>query len=174
LGAPALTLALFVALGIFGWTLLEYGLHRGIFHFEPDPKKEYQLELAYLIHGIHHDYPWDGDRLVMPPMVTLLISALLWWPITLAVGPVLNSAFYAGLLLGYMAYDLTHYYLHHAVPTTRLGKWLRRYHLVHHFSTPEVRYGITTPLWDHVFRTYPKDKYAGITDQKVDDLEAHA
>ena len=161
-----------VALGVLAWTLLEYLLHRFLFHFEPDPKKEWQVDLSWLIHGIHHDYPWDGDRLVMPPFATLVISALLWIPITLVAGPVFNAALYAGMVFGYMAYDLTHYYLHHGVPTTALGKWLRRYHLVHHFSTPEVRYGITTPLWDHVFRTYPVDRYAGLNDQKVDELEA--
>ncbi len=174
LGAPVLTVAAVVALGVLGWTFLEYMLHRYVFHFEPNPKKEWQVDLSWLIHGIHHDYPWDGDRLVMPPTVTALVSLLLWAPINLAFGHVLNGAFWAGLLLGYIAYDLTHYYLHHAVPTTAMGKWLRRYHLVHHFSTPEVRYGITTPLWDHVFRTYPKDKYAGITETKVNELESHA
>ena len=144
--------AIFAA-GIFAWTLLEYGLHRYVFHFEPNPESEFQVESMWLIHGIHHDYPWDGDRLVMPPMATLFVSALLWFPIRWAFGPHYNFAFFGGLVLGYVAYDLTHYWLHHAVPKSKMGKWLRSYHLVHHFSTPHVRYGITTPLWDHVFGT---------------------
>ena len=72
----------------------------------------------------------------------------------------------AGMVGGYVWYDLTHYYLHHAAPKTAFGKWLRRYHLVHHFQTPEVRYGITTPLWDHVFGTYPRDRYQGLPDDE--------
>jgi len=170
----ALAASAIFAVGIFAWTLLEYGLHRYVFHFEPDPKSELQVESMWLIHGIHHDYPWDGDRLVMPPMATLFVSALLWFPIRWAFGPHYNFAFFGGLVLGYVAYDLTHYWLHHAVPKSKMGKWLRSYHLVHHFSTPHVRYGITTPLWDHVFGTYPHDKYAGISDSKVDELESHA
>lgn len=171
-GSSAGAIAAWVAGGVAGWTLLEYLLHRWVFHFTPNPQKQWQLDVSWLIHGVHHDYPWDPDRLVMPPTATVVISALLWLPITWVAGPLYNTALYAGLVVGYMAYDLTHYYLHHAVPTTPLGKWLRRYHLVHHFSTPEQRYGITTPLWDHVFGTAPKDKYAGYTDQKVDELEA--
>ena len=77
---------------------------------------------------------------------------------------------FAGLVLGYVWYDLTHYYLHHALPTTAMGKWLRKYHLVHHFKTPGVRYGITTPLWDLVFGTYPKDSYQ----EKADEIVAEA
>ena len=58
-------LALFL-FGVFAWTLLEYGLHRAIFHFAWDEKSPLQDDLGFLIHGIHHDYPWDPDRLVMP------------------------------------------------------------------------------------------------------------
>ena len=65
----------------------------------------------------------------------------------------LEHGWFAGLVAGYVWYDLTHYYLHHAAPTTPAGKWLRKYHLVHHFQTPDRRYGITTPLesWNPVW-----------------------
>jgi dihydroceramide fatty acyl 2-hydroxylase len=162
MGAKAI--AGWAALGVLSWTLLEYGLHRFIFHFEPDPRSEVQKEAAWLIHGIHHDYPWDRDRLVMPPMATALIALAVWFAFRF-LGSV-EHAWMAGMVGGYVWYDLTHYYLHHAAPTTAFGKWLRRYHLVHHFQTPQVRYGITTPLWDHVFRTYPHDKYLGLPDDE--------
>lgn len=155
--ASAFATAGMVFVGVLAWTLLEYGLHRFVFHFEPSPDSEFQKDLSFLIHGIHHDYPWDADRLVMPPVVAALIAVVCWFPSKAAWGS-LHYGFFAGLVAGYMAYDLTHYFLHHGVPKSRLGKWLRRYHLVHHFATPEVRYGITTPLWDWVFRTYPKDE----------------
>ena len=117
-----------------------------------------------VIHGIHHDYPWDRDRLVMPPTVTALLAAAVWFGFRFLGAA--EHAWMAGVVSGYVWYDLTHYYLHHAAPTTAFGKWLRRYHLVHHFQTPEVRYGITTPLWDYVFRTYPRDRYQGLPDDE--------
>lgn len=160
-----LAIAGLAALGVLAWTLLEYGLHRYVFHFEPSAHSELQQEASWLIHGIHHDYPWDRDRLVMPPTVSALIAVGVWFAFRW-LGPA-EHAWMAGMVGGYVWYDLTHYYLHHAAPTTRFGKWLRRYHLVHHFQTPEVRYGITTPLWDLVFGTYPRDRYQGLPDDEA-------
>jgi dihydroceramide fatty acyl 2-hydroxylase len=158
---PALSVAPLLGMllaGVVTWTLMEYGLHRFIFHYKPNPDSTLQRDLSFLIHGIHHDYPWDADRLVMPPVISALIAVGVWFPTRLLLGAHLHPPFFAGLVGGYVWYDLTHYYLHHGVPTSRLGKWLRRYHLVHHFSTPEIRYGITTPLWDLLFSTYPKEE----------------
>ncbi len=160
-----------LAVGIAAWTLLEYLLHRYLFHFTPNPQSEWQVDLSWLIHGIHHDYPWDPDRLVMPPFATFVISAALWPLFHALGGAVYDTSFFAGLLLGYMWYDLTHYYVHHAVPTTRWGKWLRRYHLLHHFDAAELRYGITSPLWDWVFRTGPRDTTPPLDDAAVTALE---
>ena len=167
-------IAVMFAAGLLAWTLLEYILHRFVFHHEPDPRSELQTDAMWLIHGIHHDYPWDGDRLGMPPPVTALFSFMLWVPLKALLGAHLHYPFFAGIVAGYVVYDLTHYWLHHAVPKSAVGKWLRRYHLVHHFSTPEVRYGITTPLWDLVFSTFPKDKYVGLREEKVAEMEEQA
>jgi dihydroceramide fatty acyl 2-hydroxylase len=160
-----LSIALWAAFGVLSWTLLEYLLHRYVFHFAPAEKSQLQRDASWLIHGIHHDYPWDRDRLVMPPTVTAIIAASVWFGFRFLGSA--EHAWFSGLVLGYVWYDLTHYYLHHAAPVTPVGKWLRRYHLVHHFQTPEVRYGITSPLWDFVFRTYPRDKYQGLPDDET-------
>jgi len=167
----ALAMTAWAALGVFSWTLLEYLLHRWIFHFAPDHASETQRDASFLIHGIHHDYPWDRDRLVMPPTVTAVIAVVVWFSFRW-MGE-LEYAWFAGTLAGYIWYDLTHYYLHHAAPTSAAGKWLRKYHLVHHFQTPDRRYGITTPLWDFVFQTYPHDKHQGLPDD-VARIEAGA
>ena len=156
------------ALGVFAWTFLEYVLHRWVFHWKPDQKVEWQRDASWLIHGIHHDYPYDADRLVMPPTVTAIIAVLLWFPVKAALGAHLHYPFFAGLVAGYVWYDLTHYYLHHAVPRTAIGRWMRKYHLVHHFQTPAVRYGITSPLWDHVFGTYPRDRYQRASEVEIE------
>jgi len=155
-----------VAAGAFSWTFLEYLLHRWVFHFQPSTRSELQRDASFLIHGIHHDYPWDRDRLVMPPTVTAVIAIAVWVAFRWMGG--LEYAWFAGMVAGYVWYDLTHYYLHHAVPRTAFGKWLRKYHLVHHFQTPDVRYGITSPLWDFVFRTYPRDRYQGVSESELE------
>jgi dihydroceramide fatty acyl 2-hydroxylase len=167
-GARAADQLTFVAIGVGAWTLVEYLLHRFLFHLEPDESSEFQRDAHFLIHGIHHDYPWDGDRLVFPPFAAAVTALGLWFPLHFVFGGHFFAGF-GGVVIGYVWYDLTHYYLHHGKPTTRLGRWLRRYHLVHHFSTPHVRYGITTPLWDLVFGTYPRDAAASV---RTDPAEA--
>jgi 4-hydroxysphinganine ceramide fatty acyl 2-hydroxylase len=59
----------------------------------------------------------------------------------------------AGLLTGYIVYDMTHYYTHHARPKTRWGKWLKAWHLAHHHKYWTRMYGVSSPIWDLVFRT---------------------
>jgi sterol desaturase/sphingolipid hydroxylase (fatty acid hydroxylase superfamily) len=140
--------------GLFVWTLLEYVLHRFVFHFAVNPGSELQRDLYFLIHGVHHDYPYDADRLVMPPLGSLLIALVLAPPIYLALGPVYFPAAFAGLIAGYLWYDLTHYAVHHWHPRTVLGRLQRRNHLVHHFQGEPMFYGVTTPLWDLIFGTY--------------------
>ncbi|MFL5400530.1 MAG: hypothetical protein ACJ79P_21745, partial [Myxococcales bacterium] len=95
------------ALGMLGWTLLEYLLHRYVFHFAPDPRKEWQRDASFLIHGIHHDYPYDRDRLVMPPTVTAVFALVVWVPVHALLGPHLDRPFFAGIVIGYVIYDLT-------------------------------------------------------------------
>jgi len=75
----------------------------------------------------------------MPPTVTAVIAVLVW--VAFRWMGAVEYAWFAGTVGGYIWYDLTHYYLHHAAPTTAAGKWLRKYHLVHHFQTPDRRYG---------------------------------
>ncbi len=81
------------------------------------------------------------------------VAAVLFGGLVLALG--LGSAFptMGGLLIGYILYDMTHYYTHHAKPRTRWGKFLRAYHLAHHHKHWEAMFGVSNPFWDIVFRT---------------------
>ncbi len=150
------TAASLVAAGLLSWTLLEYTLHRFVFHFRPNPASELQRDLAFLIHGVHHDYPWDPDRLVMPPVVAAALAVVIGWPLHAAMGPLYFPAFFAGLVGGYVWYDLTHYAVHHAAQHTAFGRVQRRNHFLHHFKEHDALYGVTTPLWDFVFGTYAR------------------
>jgi sterol desaturase/sphingolipid hydroxylase (fatty acid hydroxylase superfamily) len=157
-GLASAEAALWVLGGVFFWTFLEYLLHRWVFHFEPDPASEFQKDLSFLVHGVHHLWPHDPDRLVMPPVVAGTLALLVGAPLRLALDPRAFPAFFAGLLAGYLWYDLTHYAVHHLKPRTALGEAQRRYHYLHHFKTPDRRYGVTTPLWDLVFGTLPDEE----------------
>jgi sterol desaturase/sphingolipid hydroxylase (fatty acid hydroxylase superfamily) len=149
LGWPATIAAAFA--GYVLWTLVEYLVHRFLFHL--DLRGPRGARAHFLIHGIHHEYPQDRWRLVIPPLMSLSIVlpvALLVW---LVLGANLAPPTLAGFMIGFTGYDLVHYHLHHARPRTQLGKWLQRRHFRHHFQDATTRFGVAAPWWDILFGT---------------------
>ncbi|HKQ68459.1 MAG TPA: sterol desaturase family protein [Polyangiaceae bacterium] len=144
--------ALLFAAGWLFWTLLEYVLHRFLFHMAAHTPEE-RLR-AFLMHGYHHEFPSDGMRLVAPPLMSWPLGLAVGVLMYLIVGPVFWIFSFAGAAAGYIAYDWIHYYTHHAHPRTALGRRLKRYHLAHHFSDDGSHFGVSSPLWDVIFRTY--------------------
>ena len=145
-----------VAAFLGGWlafSLFEYALHRFVFHGPfPDNRGG---QIAWLMaHGYHHAYPSDPDRLVMPPLGSLPLVGIFVVFYLLALGQGLGLGFLAGTLAGYITYDSMHYLMHHRQPRTAMGAWLRRYHQLHHHVDEPTRYGVSSPVWDLVFRTY--------------------
>ena len=151
LGVGAVVGVFFVGLAF--WSLAEYLLHRFVFHFEPDSR--WGRRLHFIIHGVHHDYPHDPMRLVMPPSVSVPLAILVFLGFRALLGDAWSLPFFAGFLVGYLIYDMTHYHLHHHRSTHRLSLALRRYHYRHHFQQSSRGYGVTSPVWDRVFRTNP-------------------
>ncbi|KAG5255426.1 fatty acid hydroxylase [Salix suchowensis] len=148
--------------GIFIWTLLEYTLHRFLFHIKT--KSYWGNTLHYLLHGCHHKHPMDGLRLVFPPAATAILLVPFSSPV-LEYGLVVCFSFnyscsFGGGLLGYVMYDCTHYYLHHGHPGNDVPKNLKKYHMNHHFRVQDKGFGITSSLWDRVFGTLPPSKMA--------------
>jgi len=139
------------AAGYAMWTLFEYWLHRLVFHFEPD--RGVGARMHWIIHGVHHDHPNDPMRLVMPPAVSMPLGALVFGALYLVFGRGDAPAVAAGFFAGYLAYDMTHYYLHHFRPRGPLGRMLRERHMRHHFQDDTRGFGISAPYWDEVFRT---------------------
>ena len=64
-------------------------------------------------------------------------------------------AFFPGFLLGYISYGSMHYAIHAYAPP-RFMKALWRNHAMHHYETPDMGYGVSSVLWDHIFGTVPK------------------
>jgi sterol desaturase/sphingolipid hydroxylase (fatty acid hydroxylase superfamily) len=140
-----------VFFGFLFWTLFEYVFHRSVFHFWP--KGKFQSWLQFTIHGVHHQYPHDKDRLVMPVTISLLIAGLLFWLFYATLGQP-AYAFTAGFMLGYLFYDMMHYSIHNFdTPNNKLGQLIWRHHLAHHFLDTGNGYGVSTPVWDYVFGT---------------------
>ncbi len=154
-GFAAWELLLLSLAGIGIWTLTEYWLHRLVFHWEPD--NDFGRRMHFIIHGVHHDHPNDRMRLVMPPSVSIPLAALFFLAFSLVFGDAAYPIF-GGFILGYLGYDYTHYYVHHAVPKTKAGKQLREQHMRHHFQDHRFGYGVSSPLWDVVFRTLPRKR----------------
>lgn len=152
-------LVLMVAIGIFVWTLMEYSLHRFLFHIKT--KTYWGNTMHYLLHGCHHKHPMDGLRLVFPPAGAAVICVPLWNLIKFLSTPTTAPALFGGGLLGYVMYDVTHYYLHHGQPSSKVPRNLKKYHLNHHFRIQDMGFGITSSLWDRVFGTLPPSKAPG-------------
>ena len=146
-----LTATATIALGYLIWTLIEYFGHRYLFHWEFPGTLGRRLH--FLIHGVHHDHPNDPLRLVMPVLLSGPIMIVAWLVASLVFGATLRYPALAGFITGYVAYDMVHYYTHHAQPTTWLGLTLRRLHLMHHFRDHDKGFGVSAPYWDAVFGT---------------------
>ncbi|MBW2527465.1 MAG: sterol desaturase family protein [Deltaproteobacteria bacterium] len=150
-GRPGATLGWFAA-GVLIWTLFEYLLHRFLFHLIP--RTDQAKRSAFLMHGYHHEFPRDPMRLVAPPVMSWPLGALFAVAYYLLLGAPDCWQLYAGTAAGYVAYDWIHFYTHHFRPRRGIGRWIRRYHLSHHFRDKTSHFGISSPLWDLVFGTF--------------------
>jgi len=143
-------LGLFLA-GAFFWTLFEYVLHRFVFHFYP--QGEFQTRMQFIMHGVHHQYPHDKDRLVMPITVSVPLALLLLALFYLLLGHWVWG-FFSGFLAGYITYDMMHYAIHHAkIFQAPVLRGIRNHHLAHHFRDTRRGFGVSSMLWDVIFRT---------------------
>lgn len=145
--------------GVFVWTLAEYLLHRFVFHYEPTTG--WGKKLHFYMHGVHHDYPNDSKRLVMPPSMGLPLALLFYTLFSLILSAPHLWVFFAGFLFGYICYDEIHYATHHAPLKGKVGLWIKHHHVRHHYRDPERGFGVSTPLWDYVFGTMYGEKEEG-------------
>jgi sterol desaturase/sphingolipid hydroxylase (fatty acid hydroxylase superfamily) len=157
--APVAAVFMVYAAGIFIWSLSEYLLHRFVFHFEPT--QPWLKRVWYLIHGVHHEQPQCKTRLVMPPILSIPLALFFYALFHVVVGtlmgaPRMSGPAFAGFLTGYLCYDMVHYAEHHLSMRWGFLKYLKIYHLKHHYKNPNHGFGVSSPIWDLVFRTKPK------------------
>lgn len=136
--------------GVFFWSFMEYVLHRFIFHYHPESEKGKRIN--YVLHGNHHEYPRDKERLFMPAVPSLIIAAAFFLIYFLILGN-LAFSFFPGFMLGYLLYGSMHYGIHAMSPPFKWMKGLWRNHHLHHYKNTDMGFGVSSTLWDHVFGT---------------------
>jgi hypothetical protein len=176
-GQSPLLIAGLLAGGAMVWSLLEYVIHRFVFHppqWIEDETRAITASLAtgqavipalpswrhkfyFLVHGVHHDYPNDSGRLVMPPSVSIPLAVIFFFLFQWLLGPLTPAAF-AGLVGGYLAYDTTHYLTHHSPGKTALGRYQKKRHFRHHYYDSTRNFGVSSPLWDLIWGTMGRNR----------------
>ena len=138
--------------GFFSWTLAEYLMHRFLYHKIEDAT--YDTGIQYLFHGIHHEYPDDRSRTVLPVIPSLFFASVFFGLFYLVMG---KYAFVVGpgFLIGYISYMTVHYSVHHFPAPKRFNFWWT-FHNIHHYQQHDRAFGVTNPFWDIVFGTMPE------------------
>jgi 4-hydroxysphinganine ceramide fatty acyl 2-hydroxylase len=137
---------LFCALGLLAWTMIEYLLHRLAFH-------------GFAPHSEHHAVPTDPVFIVAPLWLSLSSTAVLLAVFSLAAGSLAAGAsIVAGVIAGYLAYEAIHLRIHSPAAGGVLLRALRKHHYYHHFASDKVCFGVTSPLWDWIFRSVPSEQ----------------
>lgn len=151
-------LALFV-FGLFFWTFAEYMLHRFVFHWITEAK--WSQRFHFIMHGAHHHYPTDKERLLMPPVPGIILASLLFgmfYVIFLIIGySQLVYGFFPGFFIGYLMYSFVHRATHVMRPPKRFRD-LWHHHSLHHYKYPNKAFGVSNTFWDRVFGTMPPKK----------------
>jgi sterol desaturase/sphingolipid hydroxylase (fatty acid hydroxylase superfamily) len=148
---PALEIIGLIAAGLFIWTITEYLLHRFIFHFHTT--SDFGKRITFMFHGVHHDYPNDTKRLVMPPSVSIPLAAGFFFLFNALFGNVFVAPFFIGFIAGYLFYDISHYAIHHFNMHNKFWLVIKNHHMRHHYQSPSLGFGVSSPLWDVILKT---------------------
>jgi 4-hydroxysphinganine ceramide fatty acyl 2-hydroxylase len=138
------------AAGMLFWTLFEYIMHRFVFHWVAESERA--VKIIYILHGNHHHFPRDKERLFMPPVPSLILASIIFLVMNLVMGRNVFM-FFPGFILGYLLYGSMHYAIHAWNPPFKWMKPLWRNHHLHHYKDEHQGFGVSTTIWDRVFGT---------------------
>lgn len=139
--------------GVVAWSLIEYFLHRFIFHY--DAPTSTGRKLVYAAHLSHHENPKSTDRFFSNLRLSVPIATGLWFLSWSTLGTWQAASYFSiGVIAGYFCYEWLHYQAHHGRSRLPLLRYLKKYHLMHHYRSPKARYGVTTPMFDLLFGTF--------------------
>ncbi|NIW35218.1 MAG: fatty acid hydroxylase [Gemmatimonadetes bacterium] len=172
-GVSAGRIAGMFAVGALLWTLAEYLVHRYIFHAGDDMEedvreivsglepgepafpamRDWRMKFYFLAHGVHHDFPNDSRRLVMPPSVSIPLAVVFYILFWFLFGAGDGAAAFAGFVAGYLAYDTIHFAVHHFSLHSRVMLYLKKKHFRHHYQDSTNDFGVSSPVWDMILGT---------------------
>lgn len=153
-GQPWMTSVALFLVGAFFFTLVEYSVHRYFYHMDTDSPRKARIQ--YIFHGVHHDHPRDKKRLALPPLMSALVAAIFIGIFRLVMG-YSGFAFGGGFMVGYATYLLAHYAIHVYNPPKNFLREIWKHHNLHHYVGDTGAFGVSSPLWDHIFGTMPED-----------------
>lgn len=126
--------AICFSFGLLLWTFTEYFLHRFLFHAPISKTSTFLITAHFILHGQHHKFPMDKGRLVFPPVAATPFLYIIFNGLKLGMTIPQAKIVTSGLLLAYVVYDLTHFYLHHGSTANHFLSMLRTSHLKHHYK----------------------------------------
>lgn len=159
--------ALIFFCGLFFWSFFEYIAHRYIFHWTSE--HPIAKRISYVLHGNHHHFPRDKQRLFMPPVPSLIMASAIIGIFYLILG-VKAFMFFPGFMFGYLMYGTMHYAIHAWNPPFKWMKGLWRNHHLHHYKDEGKGFGVSSTIWDHVFGTMFDLKKEKDDKEKVSEL----
>ena len=124
--------------------------------------------MHFIFHGVHHDYPRDKKRLVLPPSVSIPLATAFYFLFNSFLPLQSLFAFFPGFLLGYLIYDMLHYAMHHYNFKSGIMKRVKQHHMLHHYNEPTKGFGVSSSLWDIILRSgFEKQPKKNIEKQKA-------
>lgn len=148
--------------GALTWSATEYTLHRFVGHGPRRTRpKSILAQLTpsglaaafneeHLAHHTDHRYFAPTSQKAVAAVVVTGAAAAVG---SLILGPRRGLSFALGLGATYVGYEVVHRRIHTHAPTGKYGRWMWRHHLYHHFKSPRMNHGVTSPIWDKVFET---------------------
>ena len=155
LGVSPLTMVGLFLVGVFYWTFLEYLLHRFVLHWEPETPVWKAVRKCFPGHRSHHNKPSrfreDGIHMLKFFSWPSLFGVFFFWPVFGSLP--MSLSFVAGIQIGYLLYEFTHSACHFMAMSSPYATHLKRHHAIHHHRDETVNFGVTTSIWDVMFRT---------------------
>ncbi|MGG0176286.1 sterol desaturase family protein [Gottfriedia acidiceleris] len=165
-----LTVLIFI-IGLIFFMFSEYVTHRFIFHIKA-PKNKLFLKFMKRIHYDHHTYPDDLKLLFLPIWYSIPnLGSLCIIYFLISKDLIQAIAFGSGLVFMLLVYEWKHYVAHRPIkPITKVGRQIKKLHILHHFKNENFWYGVSTPIFDGIFGTL-KDEKEVVTSNTAKALE---